>query len=137
MKVNFRSLNSNTLKVDWAIISVITYLKCVMKQHLYFALAFFLAMAPAAANEKAKIIDEISAYLEFVDFNIIVNWAMALNSLWIFTFSSPNALVNNYLYFALFCNFVITFSNFSSISSHEKINTLHGVILYSEPITSN
>ena len=35
-----------------------------MKQHLYFVLAFCLAMAPAAANEKAKIIDEISAYLE-------------------------------------------------------------------------
>lgn len=68
MKVNFRSLNSNTLKVDWVIISAITYLKCGMKQHLYFVLAFFLAMAPAAANEKAKIIDEISAYLEFVDY---------------------------------------------------------------------
>ena len=68
MKVNFTTLNSNTLKVDWAIISVVTYLKCGMKQHLYFVLAFFLAIAPAAANEKAKIIDEISAYLEFVEY---------------------------------------------------------------------
>ena len=75
MKVNFRSLLSNTLKVDWAIISVITYLKCGMKQQLYFVMAFFLTLAPAAANDKAKIIDEISAYLEFVDYGGITIFA--------------------------------------------------------------
>ena len=46
-----------------------------MKQQLYFVMAFFLTLAPAAANDKAKIIDEISAYLEFVDYGGVTIFA--------------------------------------------------------------
>jgi len=39
-----------------------------MKKQIYFTLALLLAIPSAMANDKAKIIDEISGYLEFVDY---------------------------------------------------------------------
>ena len=39
-----------------------------MKKQIYFTLALLLAFPSAMANDKAKIIDEISGYLEFVDY---------------------------------------------------------------------
>jgi rhodanese-related sulfurtransferase len=39
-----------------------------MKKQIYFTLALLLAISSAMANDKAKIIDEISGYLEFVDY---------------------------------------------------------------------
>ena len=39
-----------------------------MKKQIYFTLALLLASPSAMANDKAKIIDEISGYLEFVDY---------------------------------------------------------------------
>ena len=39
-----------------------------MKKQIYFTLALLLTIPSAMANDKAKIIDEISGYLEFVDY---------------------------------------------------------------------
>lgn len=39
-----------------------------MKKQIYFTLALLLTIPSAMANAKAKIIDEISGYLEFVDY---------------------------------------------------------------------
>ncbi len=39
-----------------------------MKKQIYFTLALLMAIPSAMANDKAKIIDEISGYLEFVDY---------------------------------------------------------------------
>ena len=39
-----------------------------MKKQIYFTLALLLAFPSVMANDKAKIIDEISGYLEFVDY---------------------------------------------------------------------
>ncbi len=39
-----------------------------MKKQIYFTLALLLAIPSAMANDKAKIIDELSGYLEFVDY---------------------------------------------------------------------
>ena len=39
-----------------------------MKKQIYSTLALLLAIPSAMANDKAKIIDEISGYLEFVDY---------------------------------------------------------------------
>lgn len=39
-----------------------------MKKQIYFTLALLLTIPSAMANDKAKIIDEISVYLEFVDY---------------------------------------------------------------------
>ena len=39
-----------------------------MKKQIYFTLALLLAISSAMANDKAKIIDELSGYLEFVDY---------------------------------------------------------------------
>ena len=39
-----------------------------MKKQIYLTLALLLAVPSAMANDKAKIIDEISGYLEFVDY---------------------------------------------------------------------
>lgn len=39
-----------------------------MKKQIYFTLALLLAIPSAMANDKTKIIDEISGYLEFVDY---------------------------------------------------------------------
>ena len=39
-----------------------------MKKQIYFILVLLLAIPSAMANDKAKIIDEISGYLEFVDY---------------------------------------------------------------------
>lgn len=39
-----------------------------MKKQIYFTLALLLAIPSAMANDKAQIIDEISGYLEFVDY---------------------------------------------------------------------
>ena len=39
-----------------------------MKKQIYFTLALLLAIPSAMAHDKAKIIDEISGYLEFVDY---------------------------------------------------------------------
>ena len=39
-----------------------------MKKQIYFTLALLLAIPSAMANDKAKIIDESSGYLEFVDY---------------------------------------------------------------------
>lgn len=40
----------------------------IMKKLLSIALAMFVAAFPAMANDKAKLIDELSGYLEFVDY---------------------------------------------------------------------
>jgi len=39
-----------------------------MKKQIYFTLALLLTIPSAMANDKTKIIDEISGYLEFVDY---------------------------------------------------------------------
>jgi rhodanese-related sulfurtransferase len=39
-----------------------------MKKQIYFTLALLLTIPSVMANDKAKIIDEISGYLEFVDY---------------------------------------------------------------------
>lgn len=39
-----------------------------MKKQIYFTLVLLLTIPSAMANDKAKIIDEISGYLEFVDY---------------------------------------------------------------------
>lgn len=39
-----------------------------MKKQIYFTLALLLAFPSVMANDKAKIIDELSGYLEFVDY---------------------------------------------------------------------
>ena len=39
-----------------------------MKKRIYFTLALLLAFPSVMANDKAKIIDELSGYLEFVDY---------------------------------------------------------------------
>jgi rhodanese-related sulfurtransferase len=39
-----------------------------MKKQIYFALALLLAIPSVMADDKAKIIDELSGYLEFVDY---------------------------------------------------------------------
>jgi rhodanese-related sulfurtransferase len=39
-----------------------------MKKQIYFTLALLLAIPSAMANDKAKMIDELSGYLEFVDY---------------------------------------------------------------------
>lgn len=39
-----------------------------MKKQFFFTLALLLTIPSAMANDKAKIIDEISGYLEFVDY---------------------------------------------------------------------
>jgi rhodanese-related sulfurtransferase len=39
-----------------------------MKEQIYFTLALLLAFPSVMANDKAKIIDELSGYLEFVDY---------------------------------------------------------------------
>ena len=39
-----------------------------MKKQIYFTLALLLAIPSAMANDKAKIIDELSGYLELVDY---------------------------------------------------------------------
>ncbi len=39
-----------------------------MRKLLGAALALFFAVAPALANDKTKLIDELSGYLEFVDY---------------------------------------------------------------------
>ena len=39
-----------------------------MKKQIYFTLVLLLTIPSAMANAKAKIIDEISGYLEFVDY---------------------------------------------------------------------
>ena len=39
-----------------------------MKKQISFTLALLLAISSAMANDKAKIIDELSGYLEFVDY---------------------------------------------------------------------
>lgn len=39
-----------------------------MKKQIYFTLALLLAIPSVMASDKAKIIDELSGYLEFVDY---------------------------------------------------------------------
>lgn len=39
-----------------------------MKKQIYFTLALLLTFPSVMANDKAKIIDELSGYLEFVDY---------------------------------------------------------------------
>lgn len=39
-----------------------------MKKLLCTAMVILLAAAPAVANDKAKLMDELSGYLEFVDY---------------------------------------------------------------------
>ena len=39
-----------------------------MKILLFATLALLVAVSPAVANDKAKLIDELSGYLEFVDY---------------------------------------------------------------------
>ena len=40
----------------------------IMKKQLCTAMVILLAAAPAVANDKAKLMDELSGYLEFVDY---------------------------------------------------------------------
>jgi rhodanese-related sulfurtransferase len=39
-----------------------------MKKQFYFTLALLFALMPCMANDKAKLMDELSGYLEFVDY---------------------------------------------------------------------
>mgnify|MGYP000011592945 FL=1 len=39
-----------------------------MKKQIYFTLALLFALTPCMANDKAKLMDELSGYLEFVDY---------------------------------------------------------------------
>lgn len=39
-----------------------------MKKYIYFTLALLLAAPSVMANDKAKLMDELSGYLEFVDY---------------------------------------------------------------------
>jgi rhodanese-related sulfurtransferase len=39
-----------------------------MKKYIYFTLALLLAVPSVMANDKAKLMDELSGYLEFVDY---------------------------------------------------------------------
>lgn len=39
-----------------------------MKKYIYFTLALLLAVPTVMANDKAKLMDELSGYLEFVDY---------------------------------------------------------------------
>jgi rhodanese-related sulfurtransferase len=39
-----------------------------MKKQIYLTLALLFALTPCMANDKAKLMDELSGYLEFVDY---------------------------------------------------------------------